>query len=405
MDYTFSEDLLALREDLRDRVRKTFPDGFPTIFEGEPEALSASHAFCVQLGEAGFLTMAWPKEYGGQEASHWAQVVLAEEMWGHNEPRGGQYQGVNWVGPAIMHFGTPAQKEYFLPLIAKGEGFWCEGLSEPDSGSDLGSLRLRAERVDGGWEISGQKIWTSYAGFARWSYLATRTNTSAHKHEGITVFLMPMDREGIEVRPIANIAGHNDLNEVFFDKVFAGEEDVLGGVDDGWSVLMSSLAFERVGTARYMRCERLLSEVRRYWNETEPPVASEVEAWTEAAISSRVARLLTYRTVAEKEASKGTTIPPVHSSVARVANTLNDQLTTNTVLGLLGPVGLLPAGEDDVPQGGDVEREWRHGLTATVAGGTVDIQRIVIARGLLGSSRSPGHELDRISANGVPNTG
>ncbi len=262
MNYELPPPLQDLRSELRRRIATAFPDGFPSIFVDDPAVLDASIQFCRRLGEDGLLTMAWPPEYGGAEASLWAQAVVAEEMWAHGEPRGAQYYGVNWIGPAIMRFGTPAQRALHLPMIARGEALWAQGYSEPDAGSDLASLRLRARRVAGGWELSGQKIWTSYASFARWCFLAARTDDSGSKHHGITVFLVPMDREGIEVRPIASVNSPHDLNEVFFDQAFASDDEVLGNVDDGWHVITASLTFERVGTARYARSDRLLSEAR-----------------------------------------------------------------------------------------------------------------------------------------------
>ena len=145
--------------------------------------------------------MAWPEEYGGRGASPWEQTAVREEMWAHHEPRGAQYMGVNWVGPAIMRHGTAEQQRQHLPPIAAGEVIWCQGFSEPDAGSDLASLQTAARRDGDGWRISGQKIWTSYATMAQWCFLLARTSRGEKKQQGITVFLVPMDAPGIEVRP------------------------------------------------------------------------------------------------------------------------------------------------------------------------------------------------------------
>ena len=189
----------------------------------------------------------------------WEQTVVREEMWAHHEPRGAQYMGLNWVGPAIMSYGTDEQKAQHLPAIAAGQVIWCQGFSEPDAGSDLASLTTKATPVDGGFQITGQKIWTSYAGMAQWCVLAARVGGGEKKHEGITLFLVPMDTPGITVRPIRSSLGPHHLNEVFFDDVNASDSTVLGGVGNGWQVIRHALTFERVGIARYARCDRLLS--------------------------------------------------------------------------------------------------------------------------------------------------
>jgi alkylation response protein AidB-like acyl-CoA dehydrogenase len=388
MNYELPAPLQRLRSELRRRIATAFPDGFPSIFVDDPAVLDASAQFCRRLGEDGLLTMAWPPEYGGTGASLWAQAIVAEEMWAHGEPRGAQYYGVNWIGPAIMRFGTPAQRALHLPMIARGEALWAQGYSEPDAGSDLASLRLRARRVAGGWELSGQKIWTSYASFARWCFLAARTDDSGSKHHGVTVFLVPMDREGIEVRPIASVNSPHDLNEVFFDQAFASDDEVLGNVDHGWQVITASLTFERVGTARYARSDRLLSEARTAMLEDgKQPSRQLVANWVDAAINTRVARLLTYRAVAERERAGDGSPSPLASSVSRIANTVNDQATTSEVLEMLGPSSLLAHGEQPVPVGGEAEHEWRHALSATVVAGTREVQQMVIAREVLGPTR------------------
>ena len=191
----------------------------------------------ARLAEQRLLTINWPHEYGGSDASVWEQTALREELWAASEPRGAQYMGLNWVGPVIMRYGSREQKALHLPAIAAGDEIWCQGFSEPNSGSDLASLQLDAAGdEDGGWRINGQKIWTSYAELADWCFLATRTNRDGPKQHGITIFLVPMDRSGITVRPIESIMGPHHINEVFYDDVRVDAADVLGEVDAGWDV-------------------------------------------------------------------------------------------------------------------------------------------------------------------------
>src|SRR5258708_8445597 len=238
----------ALRGELRRLVHEHVAADFLGAFTDDPADLETAQRFCRLLAERGLLCLAWPEEFGGHGASPWEQTVVREEMWAHHEPRGAQYMGVNWVGPAITRHGTAGQRETHLPRIAGGEVIWCQGFSEPDAGSDLASLRTAARREAAavGWRVYGQKIWTSYATMAQWCFLLARTSTGDKKQHGLTIFLLPMSRPGIEVRPIRAMLGPHHLNEVFFDGLHVTGADVLGHVDQGWRVVQEVLAFQRV---------------------------------------------------------------------------------------------------------------------------------------------------------------
>ena len=162
----------------------------------EPDDVEAVKAFCAALGEGGFLTPHWPKAYGGREASPWEQLIISEETWSVGEPRGGQYMNTNWIGPALMAYGTPEQQAEHLPPITRGEVNWCQGFSEPDAGSDLAALRCRAVRDGDTYVVNGEKIWTSYAHAAEYCFLLVRTDPDSPKREGITILLVPMDTAG-----------------------------------------------------------------------------------------------------------------------------------------------------------------------------------------------------------------
>jgi alkylation response protein AidB-like acyl-CoA dehydrogenase len=380
MDYEYSPELQQLRVRVRQLIQSNFGDGFPTIFADDPAALAASHAFCETLGLERLMTISWPADYGGEDADLWSQLILAEEMWSHNEPRGGQYYGPNWVGPTIMKFGTDAQKAAFLPEIAQGNGRWAQGYSEPEAGSDLASLRLRGDRCPGGWRLNGQKIWTSYASFAHWIILLARTEAAPDKHDGITAFTLPMDRDGIEVRPIDSIAGINDFNEVFFNEVFVSESEVLGEVGRGWDVARASLAFERVGNPRWARMDRLLWEYRETVEERgglDPVAAAE---WVKAALGCRVSKLVQYRVVDDAEHGADPAANLLKASVYRALTTVNDQNVMDTLMGLAGQEAALAHGETDSLSGGEIEHEWRLSRSATIAAGTIDVQRMIIGR-------------------------
>ena len=379
MDYDLGEDVGALRMRLRALIRDQVPPGFLGAFTNDPQDLATTQAFCKLLADEGLLTLAWPKEHGGGGGSVWQQTVLREEMWAHHEPRGAQYMGVNWVGPAIMRYGTPAQKQQHLTAISSGEVIWCQGFSEPEAGSDLASMRTRALRDGDGWVVNGQKIWTSYAQMADWCVLATCTDPTAAGGSKHTLFLLPMDRDGITVRPIRSMLGPHHLNEMFFDNVRVSDAEVLGEVGGGWQVIREALAFERVGIARYARCESLLERLRAAlgdgWNELPESLRGR---WVRALADLRVARLLAYRAVSLQHDPAA----PAAASSARIATTTCDQTVAELLFDVLG-AGALDSGPGSALDGA-VDDHWRYAQAATVASGTIEVQRMVVARDVLG---------------------
>jgi alkylation response protein AidB-like acyl-CoA dehydrogenase len=298
MDYDLGTDAGELRSHLRELISAHIPEGFLGACTDDPRDLATTESFCKLLASEGLLALAWPKEHGGGGGSVWQQTVLREEMWAHHEPRGAQYMGINWVGPAVMHYGTTEQKAQHLSAIAAGEVIWCQGFSEPEAGTDLASLRTRAVTDGDGWRITGQKVWTSYAQMASWCVLAACTDPNAPKPQRLTLFLIPMDRPGLTVRPIRSMLGPHHLNEMFLDDVPAWPGDVLGEIGDGWRVMREALAFERVGIARYARCESLLHRLRAELGEDWERLGESLCArWAQALVDLRVARLLAYRAV------------------------------------------------------------------------------------------------------------
>jgi alkylation response protein AidB-like acyl-CoA dehydrogenase len=369
-----------LRHELRRLVAEHVPPDYLGAFTDDPADLDVAQAFCRLLAERGLLCLAWPEEFGGRGASVWEQTVVREEMWAHHEPRGAQYMGVNWVGPTIMRHGTPEQQRQHLPPIAAGEVIWCQGFSEPDSGSDLASLRTSAKRDGGdGWRVSGQKIWTSYAGMAQYCFLLARTSTGAKKQHGLTIFLVPMSTPGIEVRPIRSILGPHHLNEVFLDNVRVSDADVLGEVDQGWKVVQEVLAFERVGIARYARCEQLLQAAPAALGERWDELPDELRGrWARMLVHGRRARLLAYKVVARQ--SEGT-VTPADAAAYRIAVTRLDQDSAEVLMEIVA------AGTSDGRFRAEVVDHHRYAHASTVASGAVEIQRILLARALLGASR------------------
>ena len=387
LDYEFGEQGDQLRSLLRQLIAERIPAGYLGAFSEDPEDLAIAQRFCKELAAKGLLTLSWPKEFGGQDGTLWDQTVVREEMWAHHAPRGAQYMGLNWVGPAIMEFGTAHQKATHLPPLAAGERIWCQGFSEPDAGSDLFALSTRAVADEGGWRISGQKIWTSYAEMADYCFLAAKV-PGADGPGSISIFLLPMDREGIEVRPISSMLGPHHLNECFFDNVWASPDEVLGEIGQGSAIIRSSLAYERVGIARYARCDRLLSLVARALEDDADAVPAALRArWSRALIKVRTARLLAYRCVAAQERGDKSASATM-ASVARIAVTQCDQEVAETLFQLLGP-GVLQARGPDAPFFGAMEDHWRYAQASTVAAGAIEIQRETVARAVLGRPEVP----------------
>jgi alkylation response protein AidB-like acyl-CoA dehydrogenase len=379
VDFELGPGVAALRAELRNLIKEHTPPDFLGAFTDNPSDFAVTQEFCRILSERGLLCMAWPQEWGGGGASLWEQTAVREEMWAHHEPRGAQYMGVNWVGPTIMRHGTPAQQEHHLPAIARGESIWCQGFSEPNSGSDLASLQTAARRDGDGWYVTGQKIWTSYAAMAQWCFLLARTARGEKRQHGITIFLVPMSSPGIEVRPIASMLGPHHLNEVFFDSVWVTDADVLGTVDEGWKIVQEVLAFERVGIARYARCERLLqwapAALREQW-ETLPEALR--GRWARMLVHTRRARLLAYKVV---DTQRRGVVRPGDAAAYRIAVTRLDQESADVLMDI---VGLATFNDDESACfQRAVEDHWRYAQASTVASGSIEMQRILLARSLL----------------------
>jgi alkylation response protein AidB-like acyl-CoA dehydrogenase len=382
VDFEMGPEATRLRAELRELVRENMPPDFLGAFTDDPADLAAAQRFCQLLAEHGQLCLAWPEEFGGGGASVWEQTVVREEMWAHHEPRGAQYMGVNWVGPIIMRHGTPEQQRRHLPPIARGEVIWCQGFSEPEAGSDLASLRTTARRDGDGWLVSGQKIWTSYATMAQWCFLLARTSKGEKKQQGLSIFLVPMDSPGIQVRPIRAMLGPHHLNEVFFDDLRVTEADVLGTVDAGWSIVQDVMSFERVGIARYARCERLLVLAPSVLGDRWEQLPDELRGrWARMLTHCRRARLLAYRVVSLQSTGR---VQPGDAAAYRIAVTKLDQDSAEVLMEI---AAVLPRDEDATGYyRAEVEDHWRYSQASTVSSGSIEMQRILLSRAMLAAT-------------------
>ena len=374
MDYDFGAAADDLRGHIRDLIAEHVPADFLGEFTPDGSGRDVVDRFVRVLADEGLLTMAWPVEYGGRGASTWEVTALREEMWGYNEPRGSHYMGLNWVGPAILRDGTAEQKARFLPAIADGTAAWCQGFSEPEAGSDLASLRTRAERTDSGWLVTGQKVWTSYVGLARFCVLAARTGSQESRRAGISLFLVPLDRPGIEVRPLRTFLGQHHLNEMFFDGFEVHDDELLGAVNGGWDVITSALAHERVGIARYARGDRLLSLALDEPGLLEGLAPGLRSRFVRALVHTRVARLMAY---AAFDSFEGGVVDHAGASAARIASVSIDQEASDVLAEAVTDGALYSLVED----------YWRYSRASLVPAGSVDIQRFLVSRETLREDR------------------
>lgn len=249
----------ALREEVREFIAKEVAAGTFT-----PSITTwASHdvAFSRKCGERGYIGMRWPKQYGGRECSALERYVVAEELLAAGAPIGAHWVADRQSGHQILRYGSDRAKQMILPRISAGVCFFGIGMSEPDSGSDLAAVRTRAVKVDGGWRITGTKVWTSFAHFAHYLIALVRTSPKEDaRHEGMTQFIIDLAEPGVSVRPIYNIMGHHEFNEVVFDEYFVPDDMVMGSVGAGWKLVTGELAFERSEPDRFLSTFQLLCE-------------------------------------------------------------------------------------------------------------------------------------------------
>jgi alkylation response protein AidB-like acyl-CoA dehydrogenase len=387
MDFAFTPEEESFRAELRRFLDDELPEWWRGMFVDDERAMPETRRICARLAERGWLTMAWPPEFGGQGASVWLQTIVREEMWAHEEPRGPQYMNLNYIGPLIMRFGTTAQQQRFLHPMARGEVIWCQGFSEPDAGSDLASLTTRATGDGDHFVVNGQKVWTSYADApADWCLLLVRTDPAAAKHRGISVLLVDMTTPGITVRPIHTMAGPHEFSEVFFDDVLVPRDCLLGEQDRGWDVVVEGLTFERAGIARYARAGRIIELLVEWALESgasaEPDVRRRL---AELRVRYEAARLLNYRAISLQSAGE---VPSTEASIARIHNGQLEQLVSQVGLELLGPTAQLDGGDRWAPLAGEIRRHWERNIPTTIAAGTLEVQKNVVAQRGLGLPRS-----------------
>ncbi len=377
MDFQWDSEQQTFRRAVRDFLAAHLPQDWESLAHGPgSESQTAfSKKFCGQLAQAGLLVPHWPQRWGGRDADPWIAFILAEEMWEAGEPRGGQYMNVNWIGPTLMRYGTQEQQARYIPPMARGETIWCQGFSEPESGSDLASLRTRAVKHGSSYRISGQKIWTSYAGHAETCFLLART---APGRDGISIFLVPMQTSGVIVRDIPSLIGEGDIHEVFLDEVEVPAGALLGAEGQAGEIVRTALALERVGIPRFALATRMLHRAVERLESSGRFGHGAVEQAARARAACEAARFYSYGIVDQRR--HGIT-PGPQASAARVATVMAERLVGEFVV-------------EHVPEalsGGDPMMLAHHqrAIVAGIASGAAEIQLNLVATELLGMPREP----------------
>jgi alkylation response protein AidB-like acyl-CoA dehydrogenase len=374
MDLTFSDAELAFRDELRAWFSHNEPGREP---EGDEDAHYAwRRDFQRRLADDGWAAVHWPAEYGGRGATLTQSAIFFEELGRSGAPMMANVLGLLLAGPTIMTYGTAAQKDRYLNPILTAEEIWCQGFSEPDAGSDLASLKTRAVKDGDAWVITGQKVWTSGAQYSKWCMLVARTDSEVAKHKGLTYFLMDMDQPGVQVVPLRQITGESEFNELFIDGARVPDENVLGGVGNGWRVALTTLMNERAGLAFFLQVrmrqllDRVIEEAAARDLLDDPVIA---ERLGELHLKAEVLRLTAYRglTTIEKYGQPG----PEGSLTKWMWSDTNQQLT-QFAADLLGPAALTAGSR------------WSYELLRargnSIEGGTTEVLKNIVAERVLG---------------------
>ena len=389
MDLSFSAEDEAFRREVRAFIEEAMPDDLRAKAEIDaafsPEDVSRWHKI---LYTRGWVAPAWPEKFGGPGLSPTRRFILTEEFELAGAPTLSPF-GLVMVGPAIMQFGTPEQQQRFLPKILSGEEVWCQGYSEPEAGSDLASLRCKAEDDGDHLVINGQKTWTTYAQYADWIFCLVRTNSDGKKQTGITFLLIDMKTPGVEARPMLTIGGQPAFCDTFFENVRVPKTNVIGKLDGGWTVAKALLGHERTLLAMVGLSRRLLRRIKRIAAETTvggQPMLSQPQ-WREKIarmeIELEALKMANYRALAGAALGRA---PGPESSILKLRGTEVNQQLYELAMEVMGhdalawyaQDGVIPAMEQGIAPGFCYQR------AGTIYGGSNEIQKNIIAKWILG---------------------
>jgi alkylation response protein AidB-like acyl-CoA dehydrogenase len=389
MDLAYTEDEAAFAGEVRDWLASHLADAsLPVRFDSLDDEIEWGRRWQATLAADRWVGIYWPSAYGGRSATPVEVALYNMEYARAGAPQPVNRVGINLAGPTLLAHGTEEQKTRWLPRILDASEIWCQLFSEPDAGSDLAALATRAEPTEGGWLLTGQKVWTSYAQYARWGICLARTDATASKHRGISYLVVDMQSPGIEIRPLRQITGESEFNEVFLDEVFVPSDHLVGALNMGWTVANTTLAHER-GT-NFPFKEQVVHEVyldRLYRRAAESGGLEDValaDSLAKSFVELRILRLHNWRTLSRL----GRGIEPgPESSWVKLAWTDMTQHMSETALDVVGDASPLWIDADENPENGAWQRQWLWSKAASIAGGTSEVQRTIIGDRILGLPR------------------
>lgn len=392
MDFNWSAEEEAFRDEVQTFLRQALPEGWGETQFWDPDddsQFAFAHAFTKKLGAKNWLAVSWPQEYGGLDWPFWKQFIFNEELANFDAPVVGR-NATRFLGPTVLRYGTEAQKRQHIPGILSGATVWCQGYSEPNAGSDLGSLQTRAVQDGDDFVINGQKIWTSMAQHSDWIFMLARTDPEAPKHRGISYFLVDMQTPGITVKPLIDMSDGHHFNEVFFDNVRVPRSGLLGELHRGWYMATTTLSYERSGIEGPASAGRYVRRLMQYAKETKrhgKPLAEDPimrQRLAQLATEVEVARSLAWRIASVQTHGD---IPGPEAPALKVFASELFQRIAQVGMQLLGLHGQLEPGSKWAPLMGAVERLYLVSVSRTIAAGTSEIQRNIIAERGLGLPR------------------
>jgi alkylation response protein AidB-like acyl-CoA dehydrogenase len=390
MDFRLTPAEARFQREVHDWLVANLPPGWGTPAFEKPDDPAEKVRFARwwqgRLHEGGWAGLHWPEEYGGRGATPIEQFLFAEEYTRVGAPPMIDIGvGPALVGPTLVQHGTEAQKQRFLRKILTGDEVWCQGFSEPNAGSDLAACRTCAELRGDFFHVTGQKIWTSYARFADWCILVTRTDFQAPKHKGLTFLLVDMKSAGITIRPLVEMTGVAWFNEVFFDDVRVPREHMVGALNQGWQIAITTLAHERGGSAPHARLQGEMRDVLGLARQLE---ATRDPRWrqrlAQSFVETEILRLLAYKQVTEMM-RRGQ--PGPEGSYLKLVWSETDARMKELAIEMEGPYAALARGSRHALDEGRWEYEYLWSRAATIYAGTSEVQRNVIAQRVLGLPR------------------
>jgi alkylation response protein AidB-like acyl-CoA dehydrogenase len=376
LDLTLSPNEESFRDELRSWLEENHPGEEP---DGDEAAFNFRREWQRKLHEAHYAGLSWPEEFGGRGATLIEQAIFGEELARAKAPSTANVLGLVMGGPVVIAHGTEEQKKRYLEPILSAEEIWCQGFSEPDAGSDLASLKTRAVKSNGDWLVTGQKVWTTYAHEAKWCMLVARTDADAPKHKGLTYFLMDMEQDAVQVRPLRQITGESEFNEIFMEEARIPDENVVGGVGNGWTVAITTLMHERagLGAGSAIQVKIALGELIE--------LAQERGVADDPLVRQRIAQLYIDTETLRLNAWRGLTqimktgVPGPEGSLPKWQWAEANQRLTELAVDILGEEGPL--------RDSDWTYRFLRSRANSIEGGTTEILKNIIAERVLGLPR------------------